>query len=216
MRFQTLVLLATLSLTSSRAGFGAPPSSSYVLFGALHFQTMRGELCDLTVRGTSEIRDKRLLSVSCAGTVLFNQRTSDFFVDVQTSLSEHQQRFFIRWEGGQARLQVLELAEDSANRDTIVERFNTSSEFMPEVLLSPDVVLVHRDKKITDQGIILPSRTDIFSWTEGKYVLTGSWKWTTEAQFEDRFCMLQSVRTACPMVPIPAGSPGPNDRSKPR
>jgi hypothetical protein len=130
------------------------------------------------------------------------KKTTDFLLDIQTD-SGNRQRFFVRWEGGQTRLQVLELTVNSGNQDIVAEKFNESSEFMPDVLASPDVLLVHREKRFDTDGKILPSRTDVYAWKDDKYELSSSWRWEQGMQYDDRFCVLQPKLTGCRMVQLP-------------
>jgi hypothetical protein len=88
-----------------------------------------------------------------------------------------------------------------------VEVFNESSIFTPDILASPDVLLVHRDKRFNNGGEIVPSFTDVFIWRDNTYVLSKSWKWTENMRYEDRFCVLQPQSTACWATPIPQTKP---------
>lgn len=206
MRCKALIVLVVMGLFTVNGKAASEPQRP-MLFGLLTFKTLRDEQCNVSVRGTMQIGEHRRLSVICGEKVLFVQQTSDFLIDIQTDTTS-KQRFFIRWEGGQTRLQILEIERDAANKDVIVVKFNESSEFMPDVLQSPDVLLVHREKHFDDAGRISPTRTDVFAWKDDKYVLQGSWKWLKTMQYENRFCILQMPTSSCPATPVEA----PTDR----
>ena len=92
----------------------------------------------------------------------------------------------------------------SVLRDAAVV-FDKQLEGAPDVVNTPDVLLVHNGKRWpSGQAVSLPTLTDVYHWTGRQYALTESWKWKDDMRYEDRFCVLDPKSLSCPVTPIPA------------
>ncbi len=79
--------------------------------------------------------------------------------------------------------------------------FDEALEFAPDFLVAPDVLLVYRDEFLVGSEAI-PSRTDVYQWSAGKYDLVKSWKWNDGMRSRDWFCVLDPKRLSCPATLI--------------
>lgn len=143
----------------------------------------------------------QVLTISCLGKKVLNYPTQDTLIDLFLNYP-HDDRIFARWEGGShVRFTVFRVSEHLST-GTVV--FDKQLEGTPDVLNTPDALLVHNGKRwITGQAVSLPTSTDVYRWTGEQYVLTASWKWKEAMRYEDRFCVLDPQSLSCPVTPIP-------------
>ncbi len=144
---------------------------------------------------------RQVLVISCHGTQILSYPTQDALVDLFLNYP-HDDRIFARWEGGShVRFTAFRL---SGNPPVGTVVFDKQLEGSPDVVNTPDVLLVHRGKRwISGQAASLPTSTDIYHWTGERYVLTESWKWKEAMRYADRFCVLDLQVLSCPVTPIP-------------
>ncbi len=139
--------------------------------------------------------------ISCQGKRILSYPTQDALVDLFLNYP-HDDRVFARWEGGShVRFTVFRV---SGNPSVGTVVFDKQLEGTPDVVNTPDVLLVHGGKRwLSGQATSLPTSTDVYRWTGERYALTKSWNWKDAMRYEDRFCVLDPKNLSCPVIPIP-------------
>ena len=139
--------------------------------------------------------------ISCRGKRILSYPTQDALVDLFLNYP-HDDRVFARWEGGSHVRFTVFRVNGNPSVGTVV--FDRQLEGTPDVVNTPDVLLVHSGKRwLSGQVASLPTSTDVYRWTDGQYVLTESWKWEEAMRYEDRFCVLDVKMLSCPVTPLP-------------
>jgi hypothetical protein len=143
----------------------------------------------------------QVLAISCQGKQILRYATQDALIDLSLNYP-HDDRVFARWEGGShVRLTVFRVAEHQAVGSVV---FDKQLEGAPDVINTPDALLVHKGKRWIDgQAFSLPTSTDVYRWVGDKYVLNESWKWNENMRFEERFCILDTKNLSCPVTSTP-------------
>lgn len=143
----------------------------------------------------------QVLLISCQGKRILSYPTQDTLVDLFLNYP-HDDRIFARWEGGShVRFTVFRV---SGNPSMGTVAFDKQLEGTPDVVNTPDVLLVHGGKRwLSGQAASLPVSTDVYRWTGEQYALTESWKWKDAMRYEDRFCVLDPKNLSCSVTPIP-------------
>jgi hypothetical protein len=202
MRTKTIVLLFALlfgvvEVRLSHSQANRPISSPEA---TLRFTAQNGDICDAAVREVTSSAENRRFTISCGSKVIFSYITPDHLLDISRD-SFDGNRLFTRWEGTTlVHLAIfrVEINQISSKVETL---FDQSGEFPPDVP-SPDVILMHKDKRFMGADII-PTRTDVYAWNGSKYELKSSWKWNESMHYEDRFCVLDVKVLSCPVTPLP-------------
>jgi hypothetical protein len=143
----------------------------------------------------------QVLTIWCQGKRLLSYPTQDALVDLFLNYPDDD-RVFARWEGGShVRFTVFRVS-GNPSVETVV--FDKQLEGAPDVVNTPDVLLVHNGKRwLGGQTASMPISTDVYRWTGERYALTESWKWKDAMRYEDRFCVLDPKNLSCPVTPIP-------------
>lgn len=143
----------------------------------------------------------QVLTITCHGKKVLSYPTEDALVDIFLNYP-HDDRVFSRWEGGShVRFTVFRISGNSTVGTVVFDKQLVGT---PDVVNSPDVLLVHNGKRfINGQATFLPISTDVYLWTGEQYVLKSSWKWKEGMHDADRFCVLDTKALACPVTPIP-------------
>jgi hypothetical protein len=143
----------------------------------------------------------QVLMISCRGKRILSYPTQDALVDLFLNYP-HDDRVFARWEGGSHVRFTVFRVNGNPSVGTVV--FDRQLEGTPDVVNTPDVLLVHSGKRwLSGQVASLPTSTDVYRWTDGQYVLTESWKWEEAMRYEDRFFVLDVKMLSCPVTPLP-------------
>ena len=194
MRRWALIFFALMAATCAQAQ--AVKSE----LATLKFSLENGPECRASVREMSSSAPRRQLSISCEGKPVLTYSTDDDLVDLARD-SAAGGRIVTRWEGGSHfRMAVFQVS--ATDHSTTGQKvFDEALEFAPDFLVAPDVLLVHRDKRFVGSEAI-PSKTDVYQWSGGKYDLVKSWKWNDGMRYEDRFCVLDPKKLSCPVTPI--------------
>ena len=143
----------------------------------------------------------QVLKISCQGKSILSYQTQDALVDLFLNYP-HDDRIFARWEGGShVRFTVFRV---SGNPSMAAVALDKQLEGTPDVVNTPDVLLVHNGKRwLSGQVTSLPTSTDVYRWTGERYVLAQSWKWKETMRFADRFCVLDPKNLSCPVISLP-------------
>lgn len=194
MRCWTLIFLIMIVVTCAQA------QAAKSELATLKFNLENGPECRTSVREVSSLAPGRQLAISCDGKLVLSYSTDDDLVDLSRN-SATGGRIVTRWEGGSHfRMAVFQVS--ATDRSTTGQKvFDEALEFAPDFLVAPDVLLVYRDKRFVGSEAI-PSRTDVYQWSAGKYDLVKSWKWNDGMRYEDRFCVLDPKRLSCPATLI--------------
>jgi hypothetical protein len=141
------------------------------------------------------------LTILCQGKRVLSYSTQDTLVDLFPNYP-HDDRIFARWEGGShVRLTVFRVSGKPL-AGTVV--FDKQLEGAPDVVNTPDVLLVHNGKRwISGQADSLPTSTDVYRWNGKQYALIERWKWKEDMRYKDRFCVLDVKALSCPVMPLP-------------
>jgi hypothetical protein len=171
---------------------------------SLHFNAGSAGDCSVKVSAAAVNRDgppMQGLMISCQGKHILSYSTQDALVDLFLNYP-HDDRIFARWEGGShVRFTVFRVSGDPS-MGTVV--FDKQLEGAPDVVNTPDVLLVHNGKRwLSGQATSLPTSTDVYHWTGERYVQTESWNWKEAMRYEDRFCVLDPKSLSCPATSIP-------------
>jgi hypothetical protein len=201
MRKRTLVLLLVIA---SCCVSGAQSTTAHSI-ASLNFDAGAAGDCLVEVRATRANTDgpiMQVLMISCNGKNVLSYPTQDSLIDLFLNYP-HDDRIYARWEGGShVRFTVFRV---SGNSSTGALVFDKQLEGTPDVLNTPDVLLVHTGKRWPEgQTNSLPTQTDVYHWTGERYSLTASWKWKQEMRYEDRFCILDPKILTCPMTRVPS------------
>lgn len=200
MRKRTLVLLLTLTLARM---LGAQEKVAHGV-ASLDFNAGSAGDCSVKVSTATASRNGAPLQdlmILCQGKRILSYSTQDALVDVFLNYP-HDDRIFARWEGGShVRFTVFRV---SGNPSVGTVVFDKQLEGTPDVLNTPDVLLVHSGKRwLSGQVASLPASTDVYRWTGERYTLTESWKWKDAMRYEDRFCVLDLKTLSCPVTSLP-------------
>lgn len=202
MRTKTIALLVALLfwMFNARLSHSQANRSKAASIASLQFAMQNGDICEAAVREVTSPSEHRQFTVSCDSKLIFSYVTPDHLLDISRD-SFDGNRLFTRWEGTTlVHLVVFRIVVNQISSKVQIA-FDQSGEFAPDVP-SPDVLLVHKDKRFAGAEII-PTRTDVYAWDGSKYELKSSWKWNETMRYEDRFCVLDVKTLSCPVTPLP-------------
>ena len=200
MRKRTLVLILVFALTRL---LGAQANATHSI-ALLNFNAGSAGDCSVVVRAAEANPSKppmQVITISSNGKDILSYPTQDALIDLFLNYP-HDDRIFARWEGGShVRFTVFRVTGDPAVAAVV---FDKQLEGTPDVVNTPDVLLVHNGKRwLSGQADSIPTSTDVYHWTGERYVLTQSWKWNEPMRYQDRFCVLDPKSLSCPVTPIP-------------
>lgn len=200
MRKRALMFLGTLLLISS--AFAQTKPASRVAY--LSYDAGVDGTCAVSVSAAAVQKDvspSQVLTVSCQGKQILRYASPDTLVDLFMNYP-HADRVLARWEGGShVRFTVFRVNAHQLQASTV---FDEQLEGAPDVVNTPDVLLVQRGKRWPDkQAVWLPTSTDVYQWKGDKYTLRERWQWNETMLYEDRFCVLDAVHLSCPVKPVP-------------
>jgi hypothetical protein len=168
----------------------------------LRFETNAGQECQVSVDEVTPTIPRRHLAVSCGGKIIGNYTTEDHLLDVSRD-SAIGDRILSRWEGGAHFRVVVFLIKRTGGSLAASLVFDEALDFAPDFLVSPDLLLVYRDKRFVKTALV-PTRTDVYQWTGNEYKLTKSYHWNESMRLADRFCVLDTENLSCPATQITA------------
>ena len=196
MTLSPLLVLGMVS-TIALAQRNPQPNSQLAM---LRFETDTGQECQVNVDEITPQTPRRHLSISCGGTTIGDYTTDDHMLDVSRD-SAIGDRIVSRWEGGAHFRVVVFLIKRTDGSLLASPVFDKALDFAPDFLVSPDLLLVYRDKRFV-KAVGIPTRTDVYEWTGSEYKLTKSYRWNESMRFEDRFCVLDTKNLSCPVTEI--------------
>lgn len=202
MRAKPIILLITIVLVCGKASTGQPHTvqSKITTYATLRFTSKNGDICEAAVRDSRGASETRQFTISCSSKVIFTYSTPDHLLDISRDSSDGD-RLFTRWESTTLVHLVVFHVEINQITSRAVVVFDQSSEFMPDIP-SPDTLLIYKDKRFVGDDI-MPTETEVFTRDGEKYELTSKWKWDESMHYDDRFCVLDTRRLACPVTSIP-------------
>jgi len=144
---------------------------------------------------------KDVLTIKCGMKQLLRYASDDAAVDIFVNYP-HPERVFVRWEGGaHVTFTAFWIAKDGNSARVVFER---KLEGAPDVVNTPDVLLVHSGKRWVDgEAESIPLKTEVYTWTGETYKLSDTWSWEERMRYKDRFCVLDPKNLSCPVSPIP-------------
>ncbi len=140
-----------------------------------------------------------VLTIRCGTKQLLQYASDDAAVDIFTNYP-HADRVFVRWEGGaHVTFTAFLVAKDGSSARTV---FDQKLEGTPDVVNTPDVLLVHSGKRWVDgEAESIPLKTKVYAWTGETYKLSETWEWEERMRYKDRFCVLDPKTLNCPATP---------------
>lgn len=197
MRKQALILLVMMGLLSTRVngqGGGVHPIAS------VSFSPGVGADCMASVNRGSRRTNRQpmqTLIISCEGKQVLKYQTDDSLVDLYLNYP-HTDRVFARWEGGShVRFTVFHVGGRGTDAKVV---FDKQLEGAPDVVNTPDALLVHTGKRWLDgNATSLPTSTTVYLWNGDSYGNPEIWDWKESMRYEDRFCVLDPKKLSCPV-----------------
>jgi len=138
-----------------------------------------------------------MLVISCEGRQVLRYQTDDSIIDLFLNYP-HADRVFARWEGGShVRFTVFHVDGHGTEAKAV---FDKQLEGTPDVINTPDALLVHSGKRWLDgNATSLPTSTAVYLWNGNGYSNSESWTWKESMRYEDRFCVLDPTKLSCPV-----------------
>lgn len=142
-----------------------------------------------------------VLTIKCGMKQLLQYASDDDAVDIFVNYP-HPDRVFVLWEGGaHVTFTAFWIAKDGNSARVVFEQ---KLEGAPDVVNTPDVLLVHSGKRwVNGEEESIPLKTEVYIWTGETYKVSDTWRWEERMRYKDRFCVLDPKTLNCPATPGP-------------
>ena len=131
------------------------------------FEDERASKCTVEVKALStkpSISPSENMTIQCDASKSLSYETDDDLIDISLNYP-HTDRILARWQGGShVPSTVIDVRRSKVVFDELVED-------APDVINTPDVILVYRGKRWSDlDKAMIPTETDTYEWTGAEYL----------------------------------------------